>query len=153
LTGIPAPRFSRLSERLYVGARIGHAGKLRLLRLGVSASVNLRADFDDLAHGLAFPDHLHLPVENGQPPTLAQLGKGVEFIGRVTSAGGSVYVHCDLGVGRAPLLAAAYLVSTGWPEAEALHELQRLRPFVEFTSAQREQLARFAQWWGKGGAG
>ena len=147
LTGVPATRFSEVSAQLYVGAQIGRAGKWRLQRLGVGASVNLRAEFDDLASGLAFPDHLHLPTVNGEAPTIAQLRTGVEFIGRVLRGGGCVYVHCDLGVGRAPLLAVAYLVSTGCELAEALERLQRVRPFVEFTATQTDQLARFVEWW------
>jgi protein-tyrosine phosphatase len=139
-----------LGAQLYVGAQIGRAGKRHLRRLGVGASVNLRAEFDDVASGLALPDHLHLPTVHGQPPTLAQLRAGVEFIGRVVRGGGCVYVHCDLGVGRAPLLAAAYLVSTGCALVEAQERGQRVRPFVEFTAAQTEQLPRFAEWWGEG---
>jgi hypothetical protein len=138
-----------MNAQLYVGAQIGRTGKRHLRRLGVGASVNLRAEFDDVASGLAFPDHLHLPTVNGQPPTLAQLGRGVEFIGRVVRGGGCVYVHCDLGVGRAPVLAVAYLVSTGCELVEALERVQRVRPFVEFTAAQTDQLTRFAEWWGR----
>src|SRR5688572_3745859 len=93
LTGISSIRFFRVSAQLYVGAQISRAGKRRLQRLGVGASVNMRAEFDDVASGLAFPDHLHLPTVNGEPPTLAQLGKGVEFIGRMLRTGGCVYVH------------------------------------------------------------
>src|SRR5262245_51794010 len=77
LSGIPSPRFSRVTSQVFVGAQISRAGRRRLEQLGVQASVNLRAEFDDVTCGLAFPEHLHLPTVDGDPPTLEQLAEGV----------------------------------------------------------------------------
>lgn len=145
LTGVPSVRFCRITARLYVGPQIGRAGKWRLQRLGVRASVNLRVEFDDAAKGVALPEHLRLNTVDGEAPALEDLTAGVTFIERVVAEGGSVYVHCQSGVGRAPTLAVAYLVSAGLGLAEALALLQRVRPFVELTPSQREQLVRFAE--------
>jgi hypothetical protein len=145
LTGIPSPRFSRITPGLYVGPQIGRLGHRRLCRLGIRASVNLRIEFDDVAAGLAFPEHLRLPTVDGEAPTLEGLDAGVAFIRRGLEGGRRVYVHCQSGVGRAPTLAAAYLCSTGCGLAEALALLRRARPFVDLTPPQLEQLTRFVE--------
>jgi dual specificity MAP kinase phosphatase len=132
---------------VYVGPQIGRWGQQRLWRLGIRASVNLRVEFDDVIAGVAFPEHLRLPTVDNEAPTLEHLAAGVAFIERVVAAGGRVYVHCQSGVGRAPTLAVAYLVSTGCELAEALSCMQRVRPFVALTPPQQVQLARFAEWW------
>jgi len=147
LSGVPSPNFSRITERLYVGPQIGRLGHRRLRRLGIQASVNLRVEYDDVAAGVAFPEHLRLPTVDGEAPTLAHLASGVAFIRRVVAKGGGVYVHCQSGVGRAPTLAAAYLVSTGCELAEALGCVRQARPFMALTTAQADQLARFVAWW------
>ena len=53
LSGVPLLRYSQVTGALLVGPQIGRAGKRRLERQGVGASVNMRAEFDDAACGLA----------------------------------------------------------------------------------------------------
>src|SRR5437660_1656140 len=83
LTGIPLCRYSQITGTLFVGAQIGQAGKRRLERLGIRASVNMRAEFDDGASGLALAEHLWLPTVDGEAPSLDHLSRGVEFIARI----------------------------------------------------------------------
>jgi protein-tyrosine phosphatase len=58
--------------------------------------------------------------------------------------GGVVYVHCGSGVGRAPTMVAAYLISTGMAPEQAWACIQAVRPFIRPTPPQLEQIARFA---------
>jgi len=69
---------------------------------------------------------------------------GVEFITAEIEQGGSVYIHCGSGIGRAATMAAAYLVSTGLTEDEAWARIRTVRPFIRPTPVQVEQLRRFA---------
>jgi protein-tyrosine phosphatase len=64
---------------------------------------------------------------------------------QVIQNGGRVYVHCAGGVGRAPTMAAAYLVSTGLATEEAWALIRRKRPFIKPTEAQRAALEQFAR--------
>ena len=73
---------------------------------------------------------------------MAHLAQGVAFIEEVVAAGGKVYVHCAAGMGRAPTLAAAYLIRQGLEVAAALALIRRARPFIELTPPQLEQLRR-----------
>ena len=83
---------------------------------GIAAVVNMRAEADDAAHGLALEHYLWLPTVDDAVPSLEELQRGVDFIATQIAAGRGVYIHCAAGVGRAPLMAAAYLLY--WDSAQ-----------------------------------
>ena len=143
VTGVPPLRYSRVTPQLYVGPQYTERGKRHLEKNGITAGVNMRVEFDDAAHGLAFASYCHLPTVDDAAPTLAHLSAGAEFIGAEIKAGGSVYIHCAGGIGRAPTMAAAYLISTGKTLDEALSMIKRVRPFILLTPTQLEQLKEY----------
>jgi len=149
VTGAPIRHTSEIARQLHVGGQHRERGWVRLEARGVSAVVNLRIEFDDAAAGVAGERHLYLPTEDDRAPSLEQLREGAEFIREVTAGGEGVYVHCGSGVGRAPTLAAAYLVSTGLTPMEAWDEIRRVRPFIRPTAEQIAQLERFAEEMGR----
>jgi protein-tyrosine phosphatase len=111
---------------------------------GVTAVVNLRDEFDDAEAGIAPEHYLYLPTVDDTPPTIAQLCQGVRFIHQQIDAGGQVYVHCMLGVGRSVTMVAAYLVATGMTPVDALRTIRRRRPFIQPTVGQEARLVEFA---------
>lgn len=143
ITGVPWLRFSRVTPHIYVGPQYRAAGKRKLEALGINAGVNLRIEFDDAAHGLAFENYCYLPTVDDDAPAIEHLQEGVAFIGRVVAGGGRVYIHCAGGVGRAPTMAAAYFMSEGYTLDEALALIRRVRPFIKITPPQLAQLQRF----------
>lgn len=143
-TGIPLLRYSRVTEQLYVGPQFNWRGKRRLEAAGITAVVNLRTEFDDAAHGLAFPRYCYLPTVDDDSPSSAHFQQGVEFIRAVVEEGGKVYVHCKAGIGRAPTLAAAYLVASGYSLDEALTLIRQARPFIAMTPSQWQALRSYA---------
>jgi protein-tyrosine phosphatase len=112
---------------------------------GLTADVNMRSEFDDAAHGIQPDAYLWLPTDDDHAPTLDQLGTGSDFIRGVIEGGGKVYVHCASGVGRAPTMAAAYLVSTGLSPDQAWALIRETRPFINPTPPQLEILEAFAK--------
>lgn len=146
LTGGASPlRFSRITDQLHVGGQYLRRGWSILEQRGITAVVNMRKEFDDLQAGIAPSHYLHLPTVDNTAPTIEHLARGVAFIKRELERGGRVYIHCEAGVGRAPTMAAAYLISEGWSPAAAWALLRARRPFVRPTSPQVKQLDRFAQ--------
>ena len=143
LTGVPILHYSRVTPQLFVGPQYRRRGKRLLERSGILAGVSLRIEFDDAAHGLALPRYLHMPTVDDTAPSIAHLNQGVDFIRSVIAEGGKVYIHCGAGVGRAPSLAAAYLVAEGRSLAEALALIRAARPFITITPPQMEQHRRF----------
>jgi len=145
-SGQPLWPVSQVQPLLYVGGQHSAKGWPAMQARGIQAIVNLReADKDDAARGIAPAAYLHLPTPDNTPPSLDDLARGVQFIAQHMEQGRAVYVHCGVGVGRAPSQVAAYLISTGRSPQEALAEIRRVRPFIHLTRAQQQQLARYAE--------
>lgn len=142
--GAPSRRFTRVTPSLYVGGQHRQHGMASFARRGISAVLNLRAESDDIVRGCATEQYLHLPVIDRTPPTLEQLEQGVAFINEQIASGGTVYIHCREGVGRAPTMAAAYLVSTGMTPNDAWMMIRAVRPFIRPTPMQVRQIELFA---------
>ncbi len=140
LTGIPMLRYSAVTPQLYVGSQFNARGKRMLEALGFEGCVNMRLEKDDAAFGLALPKYLYLPTVDDTAPSIEHLDEGVAFIREVIESGGKVYIHCGAGVGRAPTMAAAYLMAEGHSLAEALAMIRKVRPFIAITPPQMEQL-------------
>jgi protein-tyrosine phosphatase len=104
----------------------------------------MRIEFDDQEAGVAPPRYLYLPTVDDTAPSLEHLQQGVAFIEQEIAQGGGVYVHCGSGVGRAPTMAAAYLVRTGLTPEQAWARIRKVRPFIRPTAVQVAQLERFA---------
>lgn len=143
-TGRISLQFSQITPQLYLGPQYGRYGKRTLEQAGITASVSMRAEFDDAAHDLDFAQYRYLPTVDNTAPSLAHLREGADFIARVIAEEGSVYVHCGSGVGRAPTMVAAYLISTGASVDEAIARIQAARPFVRVLPGQVERLREFA---------
>ncbi len=142
--GAPLHRVSQITPALHVGGQYRRRGWRRLAARGVTAVVNMRVEFDDRAAGIAPSRYLHLPTVDDAAPTLEHLRAGAEFVAAEAAQGGSVYVHCGSGVGRAATMAAAYLVSTGLTVEQAWAQIRAVRPFIRPTPVQVEQVRRFA---------
>jgi protein tyrosine phosphatase (PTP) superfamily phosphohydrolase (DUF442 family) len=145
VTGAPTRRLSEITPHLGIGGQHNRRGVRRLRDRGYTAVVNMRRESDDKAKGIALDRYLYLPTIDNTPPTLQHLAEGARFIGEEIERGGKVYVHCWEGVGRAPTMAAAYLVSTGMSPAEAWKRIRSVRPFIRPTPFQVAQLEAFAR--------
>jgi protein-tyrosine phosphatase len=74
------------------------------------------------------------------------LNQAADFIAAQEAAGGKVYVHCGVGVGRAPSAAAAYFIKyEKMKAAEAIATIKSVRPFIHLTPEQMQALEAFSQ--------
>lgn len=144
ITGAPIHRVSQITPQLHIGGQYRRRGWSILASRGITAVVNMRSEFDDAGRGIAPPHYLYLPTIDDDAPTLDQLHTGVAFITEEITRGGSIYVHCKSGVGRAATMAAAYLISTGLTPAQAWAHIRKARPFIRPTAIQMAQIERFA---------
>ena len=144
VVGRPVLRYCPVTPQLYVGGQVNSSGWRWLEARGLTADVNLRSEFDDAAHGIEPRAYLWLPIPDDHAPSTEQLRKGVAFIEQSIQGGGKVYVHCAGGVGRAPTMAAAYLVSTGLSADQAWALIRQVRPFIKPTPPQLEAIEALA---------
>ena len=151
-TGIPIVGYSRITPQIYVGAQHSILGKRKMNRLGISAIVNMRSEFNDEHHDLVLGDYCYLPIEEFKAPKIEQLQQGVAFVQHIIENGGKIYIHCSEGISRAPTLAVAYFISQGMPLSGAVALIQKSRPFVNILPNQMERLNEFADMYVKGRA-
>ena len=73
----------------------------------------------------------HLPVDDhgGRMPA-HWWRRGVQLAGRAIEQGGSVFVHCHMGINRGPSMALAILIDQGWEPIEAWRLLRARRPYA-----------------------
>lgn len=142
--GFSPPEISRVQPLLYVGGQHYRRGLAAMQALGIGAVLNLRAEADDAARGVALEHYLWLKVTDDTAPTPAELAQGAAFIAEQLAAGRGIYIHCASGVGRAPTAAAAYLVTTGLGAVEAWAAIRRVRPFIRPTPPQVAAIAAWA---------
>lgn len=149
-TGAPVWRYSEITPQLYVGGQHSKQGYAEMRAFGISAIVNMReAEYSDIKQGIGGPRHLHLPTVDHTPPSVQDLTRGVEFISAEISerANAKVYIHCAAGCGRAPTMAAAYLVSMGDAPGQAWQRIKAARPFINPTARQKLAVKQFAAAW------
>jgi protein-tyrosine phosphatase len=142
--GFSPPEISRVTPHVYVGGQHKRHGLDAMREQGITAVVNMREEADDAAKGVLLDHYLWLPTPDDAPPSLEDLARGVDFIEFHAEQGEGVYIHCAAGVGRAPTMAAAYLVRQGASPEQAWKRIQKGRPFVRVTPLQLEVIRTFA---------
>lgn len=130
--GIPLPdrlNMSWITPHLAVGGRVRSSDIPRLAAAGVSRVVDTRSEHKDDEAALAAQgiELLYLPTPDTQPLTLEELHRGSDWVNQQITAGRRVLIHCEHGVGRSVLLAAAALVASGMNAHEAISLIKRRR--------------------------
>jgi protein-tyrosine phosphatase len=143
--GVSPLETTRVIEGLFVGGQHYPRGMALMKQMGIGATLNLREESDDVKRGVAFPLHLSLPAPDDGAPDMNQLRQGVAFIHQTIQSGQGVYIHCAQGVGRAPMMAAAYLISEGHSIDSALKLIRVVRPFITPTPTQMKCLQEWVK--------
>lgn len=123
--GIPLPDrldYSWITPQLAVGGRVRPGDIPRLARENIGRVVDVRAEHcdDEAALRRHAIELLYLPTPDTYPLSLADMERGAQWINAQIAAGQKVLVHCEHGVGRSVLLAAAVLVGAGYSAHAAL---------------------------------
>lgn len=112
-------------------------------RHGLGAVIDLRLEDRDEAEELARRDigFLHLPTGDLCAVSQEMLDQGVAFARSAQGRGRKLLVHCQHGIGRAPLLALCILVDRGHAPLEALSAAKDARESVSPSPRQYEAWA------------
>jgi predicted ATP-grasp superfamily ATP-dependent carboligase len=145
ITGIPLSRYSRVNDFLYIGGRLSKIGVYYLKFHRFKAILNLQSEFDDRQLGLKGLNYLHIKCQEFAGISIQDLSRGTEFIKSASDKKHKIYVHCAEGVGRAPTMASAFLISEGQELSTALSQVKRSRPFINILDSQICSLEDYAK--------
>jgi len=141
ISGRPNYDLSRVAPGLYVGGSYRKSAYKLFKKWGVTTIVNMRTTTPKPAEtGFTI---LNLKTKDWHAPTIANLKEGVECIKKVKAKGEGVYIHCRQGEGRAPTMAAAYLIAEGYELQDALEHLKKSRPMSHPNTKQITQLNKW----------
>lgn len=145
MSGAPVWRLSKIRPFLYVGGQQYPKGWQAMLDEGITGIINMREDYhDDVKMGVGGDSHLHLATRDNTPVPIDYLHQAADFIAEQKQQGGKVYVHCGVGVGRAPSAAAVYFIKhENMTTEQALATISAIRPFIHLTGKQRRALETF----------
>jgi hypothetical protein len=143
------PLFEEVREGLFLGARIIDDDLPALRKAGITAVLDMVAEFEAPDELRADPRiaYVALPVLDGTTPSLAEIEMGARFLTETMAAGRKALVHCTFGHGRSAMLAAAALIrihDADGPEG-ALEILGRLERRIWLTRSQKRALAKFSR--------
>jgi hypothetical protein len=120
--------YDEIAPGVIVGRWLSHREGRALLELGVTAVLDLSAEYAECAplRGVVYRS---VPVLDLTAPSVAKLREAVQFI-RTHARGGTVYVHCKMGFSRSACAAAAYLLAEGIAAnvEDAMNHVRRARP-------------------------
>lgn len=130
--GIPLPDrmdLTWINPTLAVGGRVRYEDIPKLKVAGVTRVVDVRSEYrdDEAALRQSGIELLYLPTPDTYPLSLEDLRTGAIWINAQRNAGQRVLVHCEHGVGRSVLLAAAALVCEGNSAHDAFEIIGRKR--------------------------
>jgi protein-tyrosine phosphatase len=139
--------FNEITDHLYAGARLNHGDWYVLASLNITVNINLQAESQDRFAGATPEVSLWVPTPDWFGPGIDKLQTCVRFIRLMIAENRKVYVHCNAGIGRAPTVATAYLISTGMHLQDALNHVRLKRPRSRPNDEQIRQLTEFERIW------
>ncbi|QDE94774.1 MULTISPECIES: protein-tyrosine phosphatase family protein [Myxococcus] len=140
---------SQVNDWLYVGGAVPRSRYAELKARGITAVIDVRGERCDDAEALKALgiELLNLPVTDRYPPSVEQVMRGVEWALPRLEQGGTLYTHCEHGVGRGPLVGLAVMVARGWEAPAAYRELRQARWQSTLNDRQLNGLADFVAAW------
>jgi protein-tyrosine phosphatase len=137
-----------VSHGLYLGARVLDSDVPALTQAGISAVLDLIAEFEAPPELRSDPGFLYaaVPVLDGTAPTLKEMMLGAHFLAGSIEAGRKALVHCTFGHGRSALMAAAALMVMGKAKnpSKAMAMLEKLNRKIWLSREQKRALREFA---------
>jgi membrane-associated phospholipid phosphatase len=137
--------WDEVTTGVWIGNKLSDAGAEEAIRQGVTAVLDLTAEFDEAKPFLALP-YLNLPILDLTAPSPEQMAEMANFIRR-HAASGILYVHCKAGYSRSAAAVGAYLLThePGATVKDVLRCMRDSRPSIVIRTEIDSVLSRFHQ--------
>ena len=135
------PDVSFINDNLALG---GVSDIENLARIGIRCVLDLRKEAqDDLekiqVHSM---NYLRMEVNDRGVPSINQAVEAIKWI-KSHTANNKVFIHCNLGRGRAPTVAVLYLIHEGMRSEEAIKTIKKVRKYSYFNKTQLKMITDF----------
>lgn len=136
------PDISTITNFISIGGSTTIEG---LSKKGISAIVDLRnEDMDDPIQLEKYSiDYLRVGLMDRGIPTKTQTKEIMNWIHEKINRGNKVFIHCNLGRGRAPTMACLYLISEGMTSSDSISLVKKNRRYTYFNKRQLEFIREF----------
>lgn len=143
--GIPTKNACEVNDFLWIGAQPKTLGISLLSWRARRDVVSLvRAEKVSKRRRVVVNHHLPLPEFVGAPPEF--LDDYATFLTMLEKDGKKVFLHCREGVGRAPMVAIAFLLKGGMRMEEAIAKVREKRRATNLNSDQIKSLETYRDW-------
>lgn len=138
------PDMNFVIPNLYVG---GNGSIDRLSKEGIDAILDLRNEKIDDQEMISkyLINFLHLPIQDREIPSKKQISQALNWIQENLDNKKKVFIHCNLGRGRAPLIVSLYLISKGMNMKESIQKLKKNRKYTFFNKKQLNLIRGFSR--------
>ncbi|MCL2012192.1 MAG: dual specificity protein phosphatase family protein [Cystobacterineae bacterium] len=143
------PNINPIRPFLWLGGAYNPKQLTALYRQGIRAIADLRAEHAQPSFISTYPQ-LHFrrfPISDRKAHTQEELLQIVLWVLEQTKRHCHTLVHCQHGIGRAPLVVACVLLTEGLEASKALLELECLRWQVRMNKIQLRALQEFSNTW------
>lgn len=137
------PDISLINQNLSVGG----VSKIEYLaREGIMAIVDMRAEAQDNPTEIKRfkMNYARLSVQDRGVPDLNEVLHMITWIRDKHKQGFKVFIHCNLGRGRGPLMTVLYLIAEGMKTDEAIQIVRKARPYCYFNPIQLHMIKKFS---------
>ena len=136
------PDISIITDFVSIGGSTTIGG---LAERGISAIVDLRdEDTDDPILIKKYSMHyLRIGIVDRGIPDETEAKEITNWIHEKINSGNKVFIHCNLGRGRAPTMACLYLISKGMTSKDAIYSIKKNRRYAYFNKKQLKFIQEF----------
>lgn len=136
------PDISVVNNNLCIG---GVTKISNLAQNGISAILDLRSeDSDNIDDLLEYNiTYLQIKIKDRTIPTYEDTTQMIKWLNANIASDKKIFVHCNLGRGRAPLMACLYLISCGMSPDKVIKLVKKCRRYMFLNARQLNFLYSF----------
>jgi protein-tyrosine phosphatase len=137
------PDVSFFGKNIAIG---GHCNIESLAKNNFKCILDLRQETqdDEIKIEKFLIEYLNIPVADRTNPDYSQVQISLNWIEQNISKNNNVFIHCNLGRGRAPAMACLYLISKGTPFKDAINQIKKARRYTYFNNEQLNFIKKYA---------
>ncbi|WOV93499.1 MAG: dual specificity protein phosphatase family protein [Candidatus Nitrosoabyssus spongiisocia] len=127
---------------------VGGVCKIKYLHsCGIKSIVDMRLENTDDKYELEkySMNYLNVKVLDRGIPTLEEAKDATTWIKKEINAKRNVFIHCNLGRGRGPLIAILYLISQDMVMNDVIVKIKKLRPYTYLNENQLKFIKKFSE--------